>query len=174
LARDVTRPGAAAHDRVLERFGGRVRAGDGTLDRAALAAIVFDDPVALADLEAIVHPLVRPRILAALAAADDGDTEVVVLEAIKLIESGYAPILDEVWLVTCDAAEQRRRLLARGTAAADADRRIEAQHGLAERLSPAASRVIDTSGSPEATEELVAAALRDALERARLRVQPTR
>jgi dephospho-CoA kinase len=163
LAREVTRPGEPAHDAVLARFGDPVRAGDGSLDRAALAAIVFTDPAALAALEAIVHPAVRPRILEALAAADRGDTEVVVLEAIKLIESGYAPMLDEVWLVTCDPTEQRRRLIGRGMDPQDADRRIDAQHGLAERLEPAAARVIDTGGTPEAVQERVASALRSAL-----------
>ena len=167
LARDVTRPGEPAHDAVLARFGTAVRAADGTLDRGALAAIVFADPADLADLEAIVHPAVRPRILAALAAADDGDTEVVALEAIKLVESGYAPIVDEVWLIRCDPVAQRSRLLARGSTEADAERRIAAQHGLAERLEPAATRVIDTSGSLEATQDLVAEALRSALARSR-------
>jgi dephospho-CoA kinase len=163
LAREVTGPGEPAHDAVLAAFGDAVRAADGTLDRAALASIVFADPAALAALEAIVHPAVRPRILAALAAADDGETEVVVLEAIKLVESGYAPMLDEVWLVTCDPAAQRARLLARGSTPEDADRRIAAQHGLATRLEPAATRVIDTSGSIEATQDRVAGALREAL-----------
>ena len=167
LVREVTQPGEPAHDEIIDRFGDAVSGPGGALDRAALAAIVFADPAALAALEAIVHPAVRPRILAELAAADDGDTEFVVLEAIKLIESGYAPICDEVWLVTCTPARQRERLLARGSSEADAERRIAAQHGLAERLKPAATRVMDTSGSPEATQELVAAALRDALRRHR-------
>ena len=69
VAREVTAPGQPGHDAVLARFGDAVRAADGTLDRAALARIVFSDPAALRDLEAIVHPLVRPRILAAIDAA---------------------------------------------------------------------------------------------------------
>ena len=51
--------------------------------------------------------------------------------------------MDEVWLITCDQVAQRGRLLARGSSPEDADRRIAAQHGLAERLEPAATRVID-------------------------------
>jgi len=164
IARDVTRPGEPALDAILARFGPDLAA-DGTLDRAALAAIVFADPAALRDLEAIVHPAVRPRILAALATAERANAEVVVLEAIKLIESGYAPLLDEVWLITCPLDDQLARLAGRGHDEADARRRIDAQFGLAERLAPAATRVIDTGGSMDDARQRVARALADALRR---------
>ena len=146
VARDVTAPGQPAHDAVLARFGDPVRGADGTLDRAALARLVFSDPAALADLEAIVHPAVRPQILAVVEAADAAGVPAVVIEAIKLVEGGLAALCDEVWLVTCDARVQRERLLARGASPDDAERRIQAQRGLVERLRPAASRVLDTTG----------------------------
>lgn len=167
LAREVTRPGEPAHDAVLAHFGDAVRAADGTLDRAALAAIVFRDPRALAALEQIVHPAVRPTILAALASAEGGGVQFVALEAIKLIESGYAPLCDELWLVTCDPARQHERLIARGLAREDAERRMAAQAGLSARLAPAATRIIETDGPREATANLVAAALTSALARHR-------
>ena len=87
---------------------------DGSLDRAALGRIVFADPAALRDLEAIVHPAVRPRILARIADAEANGAAAVVIEAIKLVEGGLAELCDEVWLVTCDPAVQRRRLVGRG------------------------------------------------------------
>ena len=87
---------------------------DGSLDRTALGRIVFADPAALRDLEAIVHPAVRPRILAAIAAADEADADVVVIEAIKLVEGGLAELCDEVWLVTCEPEAQRERLVGSG------------------------------------------------------------
>jgi dephospho-CoA kinase len=146
VARDVTAPGQPAHDAVLAHFGDPVRGADGTLDRAALARLVFSDPAALADLEAIVHPAVRPQILAVVESADAAGVPAVVIEAIKLVEGGLAALCDEVWLVTCDARVQRERLLARGASPEDADRRIAAQRGLVERLRPAASRVLDTTG----------------------------
>jgi dephospho-CoA kinase len=146
VARDVTAPGQPAHDAVLAHFGDPVRGADGTLDRAALARLVFSDPEALADLEAIVHPAVRPQILAVVESADAAGVPAVVIEAIKLVEGGLAALCDEVWLVTCDARVQRERLLARGASPEDADRRIAAQRGLVERLRPAASRVLDTTG----------------------------
>ncbi|HEY4188859.1 MAG TPA: dephospho-CoA kinase [Candidatus Limnocylindrales bacterium] len=160
VARQVTAPGEPAHDAVLARFGDAVRAPDGTLDRAALARIVFADPAALRDLEAIVHPAVRPRILAAIAAADAGGAPAVVIEAIKLVEGGLAALCDEVWLVTCDAAAQRERLLARGTTVDDADRRIAAQAGIGDRIVPVATHVVDTSGDAAATRATIEALFR--------------
>lgn len=145
-ARAVTAPGEPAHDAVLARFGESVRGPDGTLDRAALAQAVFASPDALRDLEAIVHPAVRPRILAAIEAGDVAGASAVVVEAIKLVESGLAELCDEVWLVTCGPAAQRERLHDRGMEADDVERRLSAQAGLIARLRPAATRIIDTSG----------------------------
>jgi dephospho-CoA kinase len=106
LARDVLAPGTAELAAVLARFGEDLGRPDGTLDRAALGRLVFGDEAALGDLEAIVHPAVRPRILAAIAAAEAAGAAAVVIEAIKLVEGGLAELCDEVWLVTCDPAVQ--------------------------------------------------------------------
>ena len=163
VARAVTAPGEPAHDAVLARFGDAVRVADGTLDRAALARIVFPDAAALRDLEAIVHPAVRPRILAAIEAADRAGAPAIVVEAIKLVEGGLAALCDEVWLVTCDSAAQRARLAGRGMAPADAERRIAAQADLVERLRPHATRVLETNGAPEEAEAATAALLSAAL-----------
>jgi dephospho-CoA kinase len=162
-ARAVTAPGEEGHEAVLGRFGDAVRGADGSLDRAALAALVFADGSALADLEAIVHPLVRQRILAAIAAADAAGAPAVVVEAIKLVEGGLAGLCDEVWLVTCSPETQRDRLASRGMAAADAERRIAAQGDLVARARPRATRVLVTDGDPSAAEAAAAAALANAL-----------
>ncbi len=168
VARAVTAPGEPAHDAILTRFGAAVEAPDGTLDRAALARIVFTDASALRDLEAIVHPAVRVRILAAMEAADAAGAPAVVVEAIKLVEGGLADGCDEVWLVDCPPETQRARLLGRGMAAEDVDRRIAAQADLRERAGSIPGLVvIDASGDPGPTEDLVAAALAAALSNAR-------
>ncbi len=104
VAREVVEPGEPALEAVFARFGDAVRAPDGSLDRAALGRIVFADPAALRDLEAITHPAVRARILARLADAEAAGAQAVVIEAIKLVEGGLADLCDEVWLVTCDPA----------------------------------------------------------------------
>ena len=167
VARSVTEPGSPVHDEVLRHFGPAVVGLGGTLDRAALGRLVFADPARLRELEAIVHPAVRPRILAALERAERDGAPAVAVEAIKLVEGGLAALCDEVWLVTCDAAAQRERLTGRGTAPADAEQRIAVQAGLAERLRPAATRVLDTSGPMAETRAAVVAALAEALAAAR-------
>ena len=164
VAREVAAPGTAVHAAILRRFGAAVTSADGTVDRAALGRIVFTDPAALRDLEAIVHPAVRPVILAAIADAEAVAAPAVAVEAIKLVEGGLAGLCDEVWLVACDPPAQRERLLGRGTPLPDAEQRMAAQAGLVERLRPSATRVIDTSGSPGATRDAVASALRAAID----------
>jgi len=167
LAREVTEPGQPALDAIVDRFGPDVRREDGSLDRGRLAEVVFADPAELAALEAIVHPAVRPRIMAAISAAEAAGARTVAIEAIRLVEGGLTELCDEVWLVVCEPAEQRARLAARGMDGADAERRIATQRGIRERLRPHAGRVIDTSGQPSAAEARVDEALRDALARTR-------
>jgi dephospho-CoA kinase len=163
IARRVTDVGEPALAAVVARFGEVYRRPDGSLDRAALGRLVFSDKAALRDLEAIVHPATRPRIEAAVAGAEAAGAPAVVIEAIKLIEAGYAAECDEVWLVTCDAEAQRRRMVGRGSPAAEAYQRIAAQGDLAAQLGPLSTRVIDTSGDREATRRLVTAAWEAAL-----------
>ena len=149
IAREVTAPGTPGHDAVLARFGDPVRTSDGTLDRSALARIVFADADALGSLERIVHPLVRPRVLEAIEDARRSAAPAVVVEAIKLVEGGLAEVCDEVWLVSCGET-QRERLVARGLAPDDADRRIAAQAGLEDRVVGGAHRsvvLLDTEGT---------------------------
>jgi dephospho-CoA kinase len=150
-ARLVLAPGTPEVEAVYARFGAVLRRPNGELDRPALGRIVFRDAEALHDLESIVHPAVRPRILAAIDGADRDGARVVVIEAIKLVEGGLAESCDEVWLVTCDPTVQRERLVGRGDASGDADARITAQGDIAGRLRAVATRVIDTSGSPDET-----------------------
>jgi len=163
VAREVLEPGEPALDAVVARFGSDLLRADGSIDRAALGRVVFADPAALRDLEAIVHPAVRPRIVAAMDDAATDGAEAVVVEAIRLVEGGLAAVCDECWLVACDPAIQRARLVGRGSSTADAAQRIEAQAGLTDRIAPAATRVIDTSGSDATTRALVEDALESAL-----------
>jgi dephospho-CoA kinase len=150
-ARLVLAPGTPEVEQVYARFGGPLRRPNGELDRAALGRIVFADAAALQELERIVHPAVRPRILAAMDRAERSGARAVVVEAIKLVEGGLAELCDEVWLVTCDPATQEARLIGRGDPAADAAARIDAQGDLVERLRPRATRIVDTSGDVAST-----------------------
>ena len=166
VAREVVEPGQPALEEVLAVFGPEVAAPDGALDRAALGRIVFTDPEALARLEAIIHPAVRPRILDHIAGATRDGAPAVVVEAIKLVEGGLAALCDEVWLVLCDTTTQRERLTARGADPSDTDARIAAQSDIVDRLLPAATRVIDTSGTTDDAHAAVRAAYTEARSRA--------
>lgn len=168
VARHVLDRGEPALDAVIARFGVGLRAPNGELDRAALGRLVFADPAALRDLEAIVHPAVRPRILTAAAKADTEGATAVVIEAIKLVEGGLADECDEVWHVTCDPDLQRARLVARGLSEADAAQRIAAQAGLMHKLGSPATRVVDTSGDLAEVRRLAEAAFDQALGAQRL------
>ena len=159
LAREVTEPGEPATAAIAARFGANLVDADGRLDRAALGRIVFSDTAALTDLEAIVHPAVRPRILAALDAASGLDAAAIVLEAIRLVDGGYVDLVDEIWLVTCSRGVQGARLMARGLDPDEIARRANAQRELVERARAVATRVIATDGSIDAMRAAVDAAL---------------
>ena len=153
LAREAVAVGTPGFRAVVDRFGSGVVAADGTLDRRALAGVVFEDEAALADLNAIVHPPVRAAIadrLAELAGTDD----VVVLEIPLLVESGRSYGESAVIVVDCPEDVALRRLVARGMDEADARRRMAAQLSRADRLA-AADVVIDNSGPLEALDPQV-------------------
>jgi dephospho-CoA kinase len=158
VAREVTPPGSPELAAIVAEFGPDVLRADGSLDRPALGRLVFADAAALARLESIVHPAVRPRILAEIAEADRVAAPAVVIEAIKLVEGGLAGLCDEVWLVTCSPADQLARLAGRGAERADSEARIAAQSDLVARLTPRATRILDTSGPRTAARRLVLAA----------------
>jgi dephospho-CoA kinase len=169
LARRATGPGEPALTAIRERFGDGVFAAPGVLDRGALAAVVFDDPAALHDLEAIVHPAVRSLVETELRAARSVRDPFVVVEAIKLVEGGLADRCAETWIVECDPDEQRDRLRGRGMGDDDVARRLEAQGAdladrLAERLGSRRHRRISASGSLGALRERVEDALADLLD----------
>lgn len=166
VAREVTAPGSPLVAEIVAGFGSAVAGPNGSLDRAALAAIVFNDPAELRRLESIIHPVVRRRILEQIGSAETAGVPVVALEAIRLVDGGYPALLDEVWLVTCDPRAQRSRLAARGLGRDDAQARIDAQSDLVAGARTVATTVIDTSGAPAVTEAAVDRALRDALARA--------
>jgi len=169
LAREVTLPGAPALREIRRRFGDDVFNADGSLNRAAMAAIVFKDEAALRDLEAITHPAVRRLVEAQLRTAADINARFVAVEAIKLVEGGLADRCDEVWLIDCPPSVQRDRLRGRGMTTADADRRIAAQGSdLLNRITAllpgnVRSRVLPTEGSLDEVREAVEQALAEAI-----------
>ena len=152
IAREVVEPGTPGLARVAETFGEQVLAADGSLDRAALAAVVFADPEARRQLDGIVHPLVRARA-SEIAAAAPPDA-VVVNDVPLLVETGQASSYDLVLVVEADPETRVSRLVQRGLTAEDARARIAAQASDGQRRA-VADVVLDNSGTPEQLAEQV-------------------
>jgi dephospho-CoA kinase len=147
LAREVVAPGSAGLRAVIARFGEQVLAADGSLNRAALGSIIFDDPQARRDLEAIIHPAVRARATELSAAAAPGSVVVQVIPL--LVETGQSDAFDQVWVVDADPAVQRTRLQQRdGLSPAEAQARLQAQASRAQRLA-VADVVLANDGSAD-------------------------
>lgn len=149
LARDVVAPGTPGLRALADEFGAAILAADGTLNRAALAARVFEDPSALSRLNAIVHPLVAARSAELIA---DAPAEAIVVQDIPLlVETGRAASFPLVIVVHADAAVRLRRLVEqRGMAEADAAARIAAQASDEQRRA-VADVWLDNSGARAAT-----------------------
>lgn len=147
VARQVVAPGGPAYQPVVDRFGPKVLAPDGNLDRAALAAMVFADPGALADLNAITHPAIGVEMLRQRSALSSTD-EVVVM-AIPLLTAVHRESvgLDVVVVVDCPSAVALDRLVhRRAMDPDDAKARIAAQVSPEDRLADA-DYVVANDGS---------------------------
>jgi dephospho-CoA kinase len=156
ITRQLQAPGQPVLAAIVERFGPDIVSADGTLDRAALAAIVFDDPAALKDLNAIVHPAVGTEIARRLEAERTGD-RVVVLDIPLLVEGGRYQVAG-LMVVDVDPDVAVDRLVRfRGMSEADARARMANQVSRADRLAKA-DWVIDNSGDHSALERQVDAA----------------
>ena len=157
IAHELLAPGGAAEAEAVARFGrGIVGTGD-VIDRKALAAIVFADPRALADLNAIVHSKVREEIGRRIAArsAGAGAEPVALVDAALLVEAGMHHDLDALVVVSCAEAAQIARAVARGGLTPDeAAARVAAQAPLADKLA-AADFVIDNDGALDETKRQV-------------------
>ncbi len=145
LARAAVAPGSPGLAAVVARFGPSVLGTHGELDRAALGRLVFAEPAARRDLEAIVHPAVRARAAELTAAAPDGSVVVQVIPL--LVETGQQDAFDIVAVVDVDPSVQVARVRERdGLDVAAATDRLNAQAPRAARLA-AADWVIHNAGS---------------------------
>ena len=148
IARRLQEPGEAGYEAVVGHFGDTVvDAATGRLGRAALAGIVFADEARLAELNAIMHPLVRAEAARLAAAVPPGG--VLVQDIPLLVETGQHADMDRVLVVEAPEAERVRRMVAdRGMDPDDARRRIAAQASDAQRRA-VATTVFDNSGTRE-------------------------
>lgn len=148
VVHDEQSRGTVGYSAIVQAFGTGMLGEDKEIDRKKLAAEVFADPKKLARLERIMHPRVIARILEARKMLRDGD--VMVVEAIKLLESDLRNVCDEVWVVLAPRALLIERLRARGLPQAEADMRL-ARQSSEEEFRAAANVVIVNDGGRDAT-----------------------
>jgi dephospho-CoA kinase len=148
VAHEVMAPGGDAYEPVVQAFGPEIVAQDGSIDRRALGKLVFSDPTALRLLESLVHPPVIREVERRIAASE---APVVVVEAIKLLESGMADTYEAIWVTACSAETQLTRLMRnRGLSREAALVRIHAQPPQEEKVAQA-DVVINTEATLDET-----------------------
>ena len=150
VGHEVYRAGTPGWEKIVQSFGTEVVGDDGEIDRKRLGAIVFADPKRLAELNSLVHPLIREEVRRRL---DDrrsvGSKTPIVVEAAVLIEAKWFTLVDEVWLIVADRDSVHRRVAAqRGLDRAAIEARMRSQVSDDERRRHA-QVVVDNSGSEE-------------------------
>lgn len=147
IVRELQEPGTVVFAEMVDRFGEGILKEDGTLDREAVAALVFSDAEALGALGRIVHPRVHDEIERRVAEHSRTD-DVVVLDIPLLGEAGWPGIQGTIVVDLPPEVAVERLVDHRGFTEADALARIEAQLDRSERLA-FADLVVDNSGPPE-------------------------
>jgi dephospho-CoA kinase len=150
VAREVQQPGSPVLAAMAERFGADVIGADGSLDRAAVAAVVFSDPDALADLNRIVHPAIRQEINRRIE-EQLGTDHVVVLDVPLLAENPRDGLAATIVVDVPVETAVERLVSQRAMDEADARARIARQATREQRLATA-DRVIDNTGTPDELE----------------------
>lgn len=167
IVREIQRPGTDAFNEIVEAFGEGVVTDDGTLDRAALAKIVFADPDKRAKLNEITHPKVGARFAERLGELRDTDKIVVLdIPLLGASNSGSEKLANAVVVVTASEDVRLDRLEQRGMSREDAKARIAAQITDSERVK-LADHVLMNDGSVDELEKQVDALWRDLQEAAR-------
>ena len=155
LVHGVQAPGTEATAAIAARFGAGVLAADGSVDRAKLGPVVFADPAARRDLEAIVHPAVYRAIAAGVRAFElTGQYPFAVVDVPLLFETGAEKTFDRVIVTACPPALQVARLVERGLTEDAARQRLAAQWPT-EAKTRRADFVVATDGSFENTDAQV-------------------
>lgn len=156
LAREVVMPGGVALQQITERFGPEVILPDGTLHRKALGAIIFKEPTARKDLEAITHPQIRLAMWEQMRQAEEAHPDkLVVVDVPLLYESKLQGYFQKVMVVYVSETIQLQRLMERDGLPLDAaELRLQAQMAI-ETKKRLADVVIDNTGSIADTEKQI-------------------
>ncbi|MEX2425564.1 MAG: dephospho-CoA kinase [Thermomicrobiaceae bacterium] len=155
VVHELMQPGSEILQEIARRFGDDVLNPDGSLNRPRLGEIVFGDSAALADLEQITH---SPAVQTILSRSQKSSAPVVVIDAIKLYESGLADHCQQTWTVYCNPEVQRQRLMDRNNfSKAQAQQRIDAQPPQDEKKRRADVVIDNSSGIPETRAQVMRA-----------------
>lgn len=167
VSHEVTAPGGAALPGIRAQFGDEVFNPDGTLNRAALADVVFHSVPHRRALEGIIHPLVQRTLLQRMDAAAAAGTEVVILDVPLLFECGMDALCDETWALYASRESQISRICARdGISREDAEARIDSMMSTEER-NARATHAINTEQPVERTRLILAQLYRQAVRNSR-------
>ena len=146
ISRSLTAPGGRAMAAIAQTFGPQMVDAQGAMDRQAMRNMVFQNPQAKQQLEAIIHPLVSQITAEQVQAAVQSGHRVLVFDVPLLVESGerWRKQLDRVIVVDCDAETQRQRVMARsGLAAEEIDRIMALQASRSQRLACADTVILN-------------------------------
>ena len=144
VGHEVFKPGTESWQKVVAAFGRSIVTTDGNIDRKKLGEIVFDSPVELLKLEQIIHPAISETVIARIEEYRQQGVKVVVLEVPLLVETGWASLVDEVWVTTAPEPVILGRLEERtGMTEQESLARMRSQLPSEERLKHA-DTIIDT------------------------------
>lgn len=155
IARELTRPGHAVYEAVIQRFGREIVQPDGSINRAKLADLAFAGG-RIAELNGIVHPAVIERQEKWMEAVERNDPRgVAIVEAALILEARVGRRFDKLVVVTCQPGQKVERFAKRHNISLDAAQVEVARRQAAmmpdEEKVQSANYVIDNSGAPEAT-----------------------
>ena len=149
VGHEVYQPGTPTWEAVSQTFGPDILLPDNQVDRKKLGELVFNDPTAMAQLNAIMRPAMETLIIQRLQATSDQGSQVAVLDSATLVEAGWVALVDQVWLVTASRETVTQRLRERNGLSDEAiNARVAAQITDDERAS-FADEVIQNDGSLE-------------------------
>ncbi|MFB4210683.1 dephospho-CoA kinase [Shouchella sp. JSM 1781072] len=161
IARQVVEPGTPALEQIVNQFGEKILQTDGHLDRKALGSIVFASEEKRNQLNRIVHPAVREKMLHDAAAYKEEGYDTIIFDIPLLVESHLFHLVDQVWIVYVDEETQLTRLMERdGSTREEALQRIRAQIPLDQKIQYG-DQVIKNSGTKQETAQQIDQLLRE-------------
>ena len=134
IARQLVQPGQPALAEILSAFGSSLLSSDGALQRETLACLVFSDPAARRQLEAILHPRIRENWLAQVGRWRQENCPLAIVVIPLLFETDAGPCFEKIICVACSASAQQARLATRGWSAEQIRQRVAAQWPVEQKM----------------------------------------